>query len=161
MSRIFNAREERYGGYLEDFEVGDFFIHWPGKTITQAEDHFFCALTLATSPLHIDANFAKSEMVTERNMVVGTFVYSLLLGMSVTDISGKAIANLGASELKHIHPFFHGDTLYGESEVLSTRISKSNSKNGILTVKTFGKNQDGIIVCEFTRAVLLPRRVRK
>ena len=93
-----------------------------------------------------------------RNIVVGTFVYSLLLGMSVPDISGRAIANLGLSELRHLAPLFHGDTLYGETEVLSARRSRSRPGQGVLTVRTDGFNQDQAKVCTFTRAVLLPLR---
>ena len=93
-----------------------------------------------------------------RNIVVGTFVYSMLLGMSVSDISGRAIANLGLSELRHLAPLFHGDTLYGETEVLSVRHSRSRPGQGVLTVRTDGFNQDHAKVCTFTRAVLLPLR---
>lgn len=158
MGRVFSARERRFGGFLEDYEAGDIFKHWPGKTITEAEDHMFCMLTMAASPLHIDRHFAETESEFGRNIVVGTFVYSLLLGMSVPDISGRAIANLGVSELKHLAPMFHGDTLYGTSEVLSVRTSKSRPGQGILGVRTDGTNQDEVRVCTFTRSVLLPCR---
>ena len=158
MPRVHSAREERFGGYLEDYEPGEIFRHWPGKTITEAEDHMFCLLTMAASPLHIDRHFAEAETEFGKNVVVGTFVYSLLLGMSVPDISGRAIANLGVSELRHVAPMFHGDTLYGETEVLSARTSQSRPDAGVLTVRTDGFNQDKQRVCTFTRAVLLPRR---
>jgi acyl dehydratase len=158
MGRVFSARERRFGGHLEDYEPGDVFRHWPGKTITEAEDHLFCLLTMAASPLHIDRAFAEAESEFRRNVVVGTYIYALLLGMSVPDISGRAIANLGLSELRHLAPMFHGDTLYGTSEVLSVRPSASRPTQGILTVRTDGSNQDGLHVCSFTRAVLLPRR---
>ena len=158
MGRLFSARERRFGGYLEDYEPGDVFRHWPGKTITEAEDHMFCLLTMAASPLHIDRNFAEAESEFRRNVVVGTYIYALLLGMSVPDISGRAIANLGLSELRHLAPMFHGDTLYGQSEVLLVRASASRAAQGVLRVRTDGFNQDGLQVCTFTRAVLLPRR---
>jgi acyl dehydratase len=158
MSRVHSAREERFGGYLEDYEPGEVFRHWPGKTVTEAEDHMFCLLTMAASPLHVDRHYAATETEFGKNIVVGTFVYSLLLGMSVPDISGRAIANLGVSELRHVAPLFHGDTLYGETEVLSARPSQSRPDAGVLTVRTDGFNQDKLHVCTFTRAVLLPRR---
>ena len=158
MARVVSAREERFGGYLEDYEPGDVYRHWPGHTITEAEDHMFCLLTLASSPLHVDRHFAETESEFGRNVVVGTYIYALLLGMSVPDISGRAIANLGLSDLRHLAPVFHGDTLYGESEVLALRPSASRPAQGILTVRTDGANQDGIQVCTFTRTVLLPRR---
>lgn len=154
---MFDARETRFGGNLEDFQPGDRFRHWPGKTITEAEDHIFCLLTMAASPLHVDANYAATEMAHGRNVIVGTYVYSLLLGMSVRDVSGRAIANLGASTLRHVAPMFHGDTLYGESEILTVRPSVSKPTTGIITLRTVGTNQDGRTVCEFERAVLLPR----
>jgi acyl dehydratase len=158
MGRLFSARELRFGGYLEDYVPADVFKHWPGKTITEAEDHMFCLLTMAASPLHIDRAYAAAESEFRRNVVVGTYIYALLLGMSVPDISGRAIANLGLSELKHLAPMFHGDTLYGTSEVLGVRPSASRPGQGILTVRTDGFNQDGLKVCTFTRAVLLPCR---
>jgi acyl dehydratase len=158
MGRLFSARDRRFGGYLEDYEPADVYKHWPGKTITEAEDHMFCLLTMAPSPLHVDRAFAAAEMESGRNIVVGTFVYALLLGMSVPDISGRAIANLGLSELRHLAPMYHGDTLYGASEVLSVRPSASRPGQGILTVRTDGFNQAGAKICTFTRAVLLPRR---
>jgi acyl dehydratase len=158
MPRVFHAREERFGRYLDEYEVGDVFHHWPGKTVTEADDHLFCLLTMAASPLHIDRNFAESEMTDGRNIVVGTYVYSLLLGMSVPDISGRAIANLGLSEMRHLAPLHHGDTLYGQSEILATRLSESRPNQGILTVRTDGHNQNKLKVCTFTRSVLLPTR---
>jgi acyl dehydratase len=158
MPRVHSAREERFGGYLEDYEPGEVFRHWPGKTVTEAEDHMFCLLTMAASPLHVDRHYAATETEFGKNIVVGTFVYSLLLGMSVPDISGRAIANLGVSELRHVAPLFHGDTLYGESEVLSVRPSQSRPGAGVLTARTDGFNQDKQQVCSFTRAILLPRR---
>ena len=157
MARVFSARERRFGGYLEDYQPGDIYEHWPGKTITQAEDHLFCMLTMAASPLHVDRHWAEAEAEAGRNVVVGTFVYSLLLGMSVPDISGRAIASLGVSELRHVQPLHHNDTLYGSTEVLSVRPSKSRPAQGILNVRTDGFNQERRLVCTFRRAVLLPR----
>jgi acyl dehydratase len=158
MGRLFDARQERFGGYLEDYEVGDVFRHWPGKTITAAEDHIFCLLTLASSPLHVDAHFAEREMDEGRNVVVGSYTYALLLGMSVPDISGRAIASLGIEDLRYLAPLFHGDTLYGQTEILEVRPSRSRPHQGIVRVRTTGTNQDDLPVCVFTRAVLLPRK---
>jgi acyl dehydratase len=158
MPRVHDSRQLHFGRYLDEYEPGDVFRHWPGHTITEAEDHMFCLLTRAASPLHVDRHFAASGMEQGRNIVVGTFVYSLLLGMSVADISGRAVANLGLSELRHTAPLFHGDTLYGVTEVLSARPSQSRPGQGVLTVRTDGFNQDEAKVCTFTRAVLLPMR---
>jgi len=93
-----------------------------------------------------------------RNVVVGSLVYSLALGMSVSDVSGKAIANLATEELKHPAPVFHGDTLFVESEVLEVTPSRSKPDRGVVKVHTRVFNQDGTLVAEFKRAVLVPRR---
>ncbi|MDX6569071.1 MAG: hypothetical protein QOH15_1649 [Gaiellales bacterium] len=153
---IHDAREDRFGRSFEQFEVGDVFRHWPGHTVTEAEDHLFCMLTMAASPVHVDAHYAKTEMDGGRNMVVGTFVYSLLLGMSVPDTSGMAIAALGTDQLRHVAPLYHGDTLYGESTVLEKRVSQSRPGVGIVTIETRGHNQDRTRVCEFRRSFLVP-----
>lgn len=157
MPRVFEARERRFGGFLEDYEVSDRYVHWPGKTITESEVHHFCLLTMAASPVHVDREYAAEEMEWGKNLVVGTYVYSLLLGMSVPDISGRAIANLGVDKLRHLAPLFYGDTLYGESVVTETRPSQSRPDAGILGVETRGRNQRGETVCTFSRSVLLPR----
>jgi acyl dehydratase len=157
MPRVHDARKERFGGYLEDYEVGDRYLHWPGKTITEAEDHFFCLLTMAANPIHIDRVFGAGTLFGQ-NVVVGTYIYSLLLGMSMPDISGRAIANLGTSDLRHLAPFFHGDTLYGETEIIEVRRSGTRPNTGVLSVSTFGFKQDRTMVCSFKRAVLLPRQ---
>src|SRR4030088_2889047 len=81
-----------YGRYLEEFELGAVYKHWPAKTITEAEDHLFCLLTMNHHPLHINDVYA-SQSQQGRNVVVGPLVYSLALGMSGSDGRGKAIAN--------------------------------------------------------------------
>lgn len=157
MPRVHDARNERFGGFLEDYEAGDRFIHWPGKTITEAEDHLFCLLTMAASPIHVDRVYGE-QTIYRQNVVVGTYIYSLLLGMSVPDISGRAIANLGTTDLRHLAPVFHGDTLYGETEIIEARASVSRPGAGVLSVFTQGFKQDRGLVCSFKRAVLLPLR---
>ncbi len=158
MVTVHDAREERFGRYFEEFDAGDVYRHWPGKTITQAEDHMFCLLTMAASPIHVDAHYAESEIAGGRNLVVGTFVYSLLLGMSVPDTSGKAIAALGTENLRHVAPLHHGDTLYGETTVIEKRASRSRPASGIVTVETRGYKQDETLVCEFRRSFLVPMK---
>ncbi len=106
-----------YGRYLEEFEVGAVYKHWPAKTVTEADDHLFCLITMNHHPLHLNDVYA-GQSQQGQNVVVGPLVYSLALGMSVSDVSGKAIANLATEELSHPNPVFHGDTLYCESEVL-------------------------------------------
>jgi acyl dehydratase len=146
-----------YGRYLEEFEVGAVYKHWPAKTVTESDDHLFCLLTMNHHPLHINDVYA-SQSQQGRNVVVGPLVYSLALGMSVSDVSGKAIANLATEELKHPAPVFHGDTLFCESEVLDVRPSQSKPDRGTVKVHTRVLNQDGVLVAEFKRLVLVPRR---
>jgi acyl dehydratase len=147
-----------FGRYLEDFEVGDVYKHWPGKTITEYDDHLFCMITMNHHPLHTNAHFAETSTQFGRNVVVGNLVYSLALGMSVPDVSGKAIANLEVESLQHRAPMFHGDTLYAETRVLDRKESSSKPDRGIVTVETRGYNQDGVEVLYFRRKVMVPRR---
>ena len=147
----------QYGRYLEEFEVGAVYKHWPAKTVTEADDHLFCLITMKHHPLHINDVYAAGSQ-QRRNVVVGPLVYSLALGMSVGDVSGKAIANLATEDLKHPAPVFHGDTLFCESEVLEVTPSRSKEDRGVVKVHTRVLNQDGVLVAEFKRAVLVPRK---
>ena len=147
----------QFGRYYEEFEVGALYKHWPGKTVTEYDDHLFCLITMNHHPLHLDANYAKTTQ-QGKNVVVGNYVYSLLLGMSVADVSGKAIANLATEELSHPNPVFHGDTLFCETEVLDVKPSKSKLDRGVVKVHTRVLNQDGVLVAEFKRLVLVPRK---
>ena len=145
-----------YGRYLEDFEEGAVYKHWPAKTVTEADDHLFCLITMNHHPLHLNDVYA-AQSQQGRNVVVGPLVYALALGMSVADVSGKAIANLATEELTHPAPVFHGDTLYAESEVLKVRTSKKPDR-GVVKVRTDVYNQRNELVATFRRAVLVPRR---
>ena len=140
------THERPFGRCLEDFTVGDIYRHWPGKTITEYDDHLFCMITMNHHPLHTNDWFA-GESVQGRNVVVGNLVYSLVLGMSVPDVSGAAIANLEVETLQHKFPTFHGDTIHAETRVLEVAESKSKNDRGIVTVETKGFNQDGKEVC--------------
>jgi acyl dehydratase len=148
----------QFGRYFEEFEVGDIYRHWPGKTVTEYDDHLFCLLTMNHHPLHLDAHYAAAATQFGRNVVVGNYIYSLLLGMSVPDVSGKAIANLEVESLRHVAPTFHGDTIYGETTVLDKTASASKPDRGIVAVQTRGYNQDGTVVCVFRRKVMVPTR---
>jgi acyl dehydratase len=148
----------QFGRYLEEFEVGATYKHWPGKTVTEYDDHLFCLLTMNHHPLHLDAHYAREATEFGKNVVVGNYIYSLLLGMSVADVSGKAIANLEVESLRHLAPTFHGDTIYGETTVLEVKESASKPDRGIVYVETRGYKQDGTIVCIFRRRVMVPKR---
>ena len=145
-----------YGRYFEEFEVGAIYKHWPAKTVTEADDHLFCLLTMNHHPLHINDVYA-AQSQQGKNVVVGPYVYSLALGMSVSDISGKAIANLATQELSHPAPVFHGDTLFAETEVLEKKESRSKPDRGTVLVHTRVLNQEGTLVAEFKRLVLVPK----
>ena len=148
----------QFGRFFEEFEVGAVYKHWPGKTVTEYDDHLFCLLTMNHHPLHLDAHYAETATEFGKNVVVGNYIYSLLLGMSVPDVSGKAIANLEVESLRHVAPTFHGDTIYGETTVLDKVESKSKDDRGIVQVETIGYNQDGTVVCIFRRKVMVPKQ---
>lgn len=133
------------------------FEHWPGRTITEADDTWFSLLTMNQHPLHIDAHYASGTQHGQR-LVVGTLVFSIIVGQSVADISGKAIANLEYEEIKHIAPVFHGDTIYSETRVLEVKESRSKPDRGIVTVETRGFNQRRETVLTLRRRVLVPKR---
>ena len=156
--RLHDAREASFGRLYEDLLPGDRFRHWPGKTVTEADDHIFCLLTMAASPLHLDSHYAAQEMPEGRNIVLGSYVYALMLGMSVADLSGRAVASLEVECLTHLAPVHHGDTLYAWSQVLDRRRSRSRPRTGIVTVETWGQNQDDVRVIEFRRTFMVPCR---
>ena len=148
---------ESVGRFYEDFVVGDIYEHRPGRTITETENTWFTLLTMNKHPLHFDAEYAKHSEFG-RCLVASPFTVSLIVGMSVSDVSQKAIANLGWTDIKLTHPVFAGDTLYAESEVLAKRESNSRPDAGIVSVRSTGKNQDGAVVCTFDRTMLVQRR---
>lgn len=150
------THDRPFGRHLDDFEVGDVYKHWPGKTITEYDDHLFCMITMNHHPLHTNDWYAASTP-QGRNVVVGNLVYSLVLGMSVPDVSGAAIANLEVETLQHKNPTFHGDTIYAETRVLDKR-ELSDGKRGIVAVETKAFNQDGVEVCYFKRKVMVWKR---
>src|ERR1700709_112864 len=135
------VHDRPFGRCFEDFVPGDLYQHWPGKTITEADDHLFCMITMNHHPLHTDAWFAETQTQVGRNVVVGNLVYSLVLGMSVADVSGAAIANLEVESLQHKLPTFHGDTIHAETRVLDVQPSKSRNDRGIVSVESKGFNQ--------------------
>ncbi len=148
---------ESYGRAYEDVAVGDIYEHRPGRTITETDNTWFTLLTMNQHPLHFDQEYARHSEFG-RCIVASPFTVALLAGMSVSDVSQKAIANLGWTDIKLTHPVYPGDTLYAESEVLAKRESKSRTDAGIVSVRTTGRNQDGVVVCTFDRTMLVQRR---
>ena len=147
---------ESHGRYYEDFEVGHIYEHRPGRTITEADNTWFTLLTMNTHPLHFDEEYGKATEFG-KTLVNSTFTVATMVGMSVSDVSQKTVANLGWTDIKMTHPLYVGDTLYAESEVIEKRESKSRPDEGIVTVKTIGKNQDGVEVASFIRSALIPK----
>jgi len=152
-----NRYRESYGRYLEDFNVGDVYEHRPGRTLTETDNTWFTLLTMNQHPLHFDAEYAKHSEFG-KPLMNSCLTLSVVAGMSVSDVSQKTIANLGWDKVKMPAPVFNGDTLYAESEVWAIRESKSRPTQGIVTIKTIGKNQDGVEVISFERAMLIPKR---
>ncbi|GGJ98449.1 MaoC family dehydratase [Pseudomonas matsuisoli] len=153
--------EQRYRGqigrYFEDFEIGDVYEHRPGRTITETDNIQFSLLTMNLHPMHCDAAYAaKSEF--GKPLVNSGLTVAIVLGMTVPDVSGKAIANLGWTDIKLTAPVFPGDTIYAASEVLDKRASKSRPNQGIISVKTTGTKADGTVFMTFERNVLIQMR---
>lgn len=152
-----NRYRESFGRYFEDFNVGDVYEHRPGRTLSEADNTWFTLLTMNTHPLHFDAAYgAKTEF--GRPLVNSCLTLAIVAGMSVSDLSQKAIANLGWDKIRLTAPVFAGDTIYAESEVLEKRESKSRSNQGIVTVKTIGKKADGTVFMSYERTFLVPKR---
>ncbi len=149
--------KEKFGGYLEDFTIGDVYKHWPGKTITESDNNLFSLLTMNHHPVHLDAEYCKNQPYG-KILVVGTLVLSVAVGMSVSEISGKALANLDYEKITHDEPVFIDDTLYAETEILDVRESKSKPNRGIIYVETRVSNQKDEKVLTLRRHVLVPKR---
>ena len=145
------------GRVFEDFVVGDAYEHRPGRTISEADNTWFTLLTMNQHPLHFDAAYAaKTEF--GRPVVNSCLTLSIVAGMSVADVSQKAVANLGWTDIKLSAPVFVGDTVYAESEVLATRESKSRPNQGVVTVRTTGKKADGTVFMTYERTILVAKR---
>ncbi len=152
--------KDNFGKYFEDYKPGDIYKHWPGKTITEGDNHLFTLLVMNHNPLHIDKEYCK-ETQHGQILVVGPLVFSLVAGMSVSDISGKAIANLDYEKITHDAPVFIGDTIYAETEILETRESRSKPDRGIIYVETRAFNQNNEKVLAFRRHTLIMKKGQK
>lgn len=151
------AREGWQGRYFEDFQVGDIYRYPHGRTVTQLDNSLFSHITLNTNPLHFDSQYTRKTR-WGRILVNSTFTLALITGMSTTDVSQNAMANLGWEKVRLPNPVFIGDTIYCQSEVLAKRVSKSHREAGIVTVRSLGVNQDGKVVIDLTRQVMVYRR---
>jgi acyl dehydratase len=154
---MLHDRQDTFGHYFEDFEVGDVFKHYPSKTVTESDNNLFCLLTMNHHPVHLDQEYCKNHQHGQV-LVVGTYVFSLVVGMSVADISGKAIANLSYDKINHDGPVFIGDTLTAETEILSIEVAESDPDRGIVQVETRAYNQRSEKILTLRRHVLVPKR---
>lgn len=145
------------GRYFEDFAVGDHYRHPLGRTITDTDNAWFTLLTMNTHQLHFNDDYA-ARTEFGRQLVNSGLSVAMVLGISVSDVSQHAVANLGWTNIRLPHPLFVGDTLYGESLVTEARASKSRPDAGIVGVHTRGLNQDGAVCVTFDRTVLVHRR---
>ena len=152
-----NRYREDIGRYFEDFQVGDVYEHRPGRTITETDNIWFTQLTMNTHPLHFDEAYAaKSEF--GKPLVNSCLTLSMGAGMSVSDTSQKAVANLGWTDINLTAPVFVGDTIYAESEVLEKRQSKSRPTQGIVTIRSKGIKANGTQFMSYIRTILVPKK---
>lgn len=145
------------GLYYEDFIVGEEIRHSLSKTIFESDNNFFSLLTMNHHPVHTNIDYA-SHNQHGQVLVVGTLVFSLAVGITVPDVSGKAIANLGYEDVKHLNPVFINDTIYVRTHVLDKRESKSKADRGIVYVESIAYNQHGVDVLSFRRNVLVKKK---
>lgn len=146
------------GLFFEDFVVGEEIQHALSKTIFESDNNFFSLMTMNHHPVHTNMDYAAQNQ-HGKILVVGTLVFSLAVGMTVPDISGKAIANLGYEDIKHLNPVFVNDTIYVRTKILDKRESRSKLDRGIVYVETVATNQNGVDVLSFRRHVLVKKRM--
>jgi len=146
----------KLGLYFEEFEVGAEIRHNLSKTIFECDNNFFSLMTMNHHPVHTNKDYAGKNQ-HGKILVVGTLVFSLAVGITVPDVSGKAIANLGYEDIKHLNPVFINDTIYVRTKVISKRESKSKNDRGIVYVESIAYNQDGVDVLSFRRNVLVKK----
>ncbi|MGH3264019.1 MAG: MaoC family dehydratase [Trebonia sp.] len=147
------------GRFYDDFTVGDVYQHPFGRTIGEADSTWFTQLTCNTNQNHFNVHYAASNPVSGGRIIVNSgLTVALVLGLTVIDMSQNAVANLGWTDIRLLHPVYVGDTVYAESAVTAMRESASRPGMGIVTMNTRGLNQDGDVIVTWTRAVLTPKR---
>ena len=146
-----------YGRFFEDFTVGQTIRHWPGRTISEADNTWFSLLTQNQHPLHIDAHYAQNQTQHGKQVVVGTLVFAVAVGQTVADLSGRAIANLEYESITHDAPVHLGDTIYCNSRVLDVREASSGDR-GVVGIETDVTNQHDEKVMTFRRKMLVPKQ---
>lgn len=142
--------------HYEDFSPGMVIRHEAGRTVTTTDNIWFTLLTVNTNPIHLDAHYS-AQTEFKRPLVNSCFTVALVTGLSVADISQNAV-NLGWDEVRMPAPVFEGDTIYAQTEILNCRESKSRPHMGLVEIKTTGFNQDGTVIMEFRRTILVYKR---
>jgi len=143
------------GLYFDEFEVGDRYVHRPGRTVTEADNMLFSALTMNTQALHLDAAYSATQPFGQR-LMNSMWTLATMVGASVTQLTqGTLVAQLGLSDIAFPHPMFAGDTLYTETTIESKRLSSSRPGQGLVTMRHTGRNQDGVVVATATRVALM------
>lgn len=145
------------GRFYEDFEVGDIYPHQIGRTILSCDNSWFTLLMQAPSPVHFDHHYS-AQTEFGKPLVNSVLTLAVVMGQSVSDLSQNVFGNLGWDEIRLPKPVFEGDTIYSRSEVLEKRLSKSRPTVGIVKVSTIGFNQDGVVVIQFRRNMMIYRR---
>ena len=145
-----------YGRYFDDFQTGQVFAHWPGRTLNDYDNTWFSLLSMNQHPLWVDANYTQAEGYARRP-IADTLIFSLVVGLSVADTSGRAIANLGFERVVFERRVFTGDTLYAESEILEKRESSSKPDRGVVYIETRAYNQNRERVLWLRRKFLAPK----
>jgi acyl dehydratase len=144
-----------YGRYFDELETGQEFRHWPGRTIAEFDDTLFSLLSMNQHPVHIDEHFASGTQ-HGRRLVEGPLVISLVIGMSQADIGGRAIQTVDYSDIRHLGPVFHGDTIYAESKIVAKK--ELPQERGVVTIESRGINQRGETVLSLQRSIIVPIR---
>lgn len=143
------------GRYYDELEEGVRYEHVPGRTVSDADNTLFSALTMNPQALHVDAVFAAGTEFG-RPLVNSMWTLSTLVGLSVAHLTqGTLIAQLGLKDIAFPHPLFAGDTLSASTEVVSKRLSRSRPGQGIVELAHTGRNQDGTVVATATRIALM------
>lgn len=143
------------GNYYDDFIIGEIVEHSLSKTIFESDNNLFSLLTMNHHPVHLNLQYC-AEHQHKQILVVGTLVFSLVVGMTVPDISGKAVANLEYESVKHLGPVFINDTIYAKTEILD-KWETSRKDRGVVYVETIAYNQREENVLSFRRKVLIPK----
>ena len=144
-----------YGRFFEELEAGQHFRHWPGRTITEFDDTLFSLMSMNQHPLHIDQHYAEGTQ-HGRRLVMGPLLISLVIGMSQADIGGRALGTLDYSNVRHLGPVFHGDTIYAESTVVTKK--ELPNERGLVVVASRGLNQRQETILTLERKIVAPKR---